>query len=229
MPSRPNREAGISLIIPCFNAAAFVGEALESAFGQTVVPDEILVVDDGSTDSSADVVRGFGDSVRYVHQDNAGEPAARNTGIRQSRHALVAFLDADDIWPSDSLRTRLLLLQSAPDAHFAFGVTEQFHDSSCERATHAVPPVAAPLAGATLFRRDAFRAVGDFDTSIRLGAMMDWYSRASHHGLASVTTQTIVLRRRIHQSNSVHDGVQLRAGYLRALRAAARRNKAAQE
>ena len=228
MPSRPNKDRGISLIIPCFNAEDYVGDALESALSQSLPPDEILVVDDGSTDASAEVIRGFEPKVRYLRQDNRGDPSARNAGLAQASCALIAFLDADDLWPSDSLALRWTLLSGSPDVGLVYGATEQFVSSESSRYGRLAPPptFSAPVAGATLFRREVFNRVGGFNESLRLGSMMDWFSRARHAGIQAGTIADVVLRRRIHDSNSVHDSARLTADYLRALRMAAARNKA---
>ncbi len=88
----------ISAVIPAYNAEAFLGRAIESALAQTRPPEDIVVVDDGSTDATAKVAERFGEPVRCIRQENAGPSAARNRGIREARGTHVAFLDADDEW-----------------------------------------------------------------------------------------------------------------------------------
>lgn len=87
----------VSIIIPCFNYARFLSEAIDSALGQTYEECEVIVVDDGSTDNSAEVAQKYGKSIRYLYQENQGHSAARNTGIRMARGEFVVFLDADDV------------------------------------------------------------------------------------------------------------------------------------
>ncbi len=86
----------VSLIIPCYNGESFVRQALDCALGQTWPNVEVVVVDDGSTDRSAEILREYGDRIRVVSQVNSGLPAARNSGIRSSRGEFLCFLDADD-------------------------------------------------------------------------------------------------------------------------------------
>jgi glycosyltransferase involved in cell wall biosynthesis len=110
----------VSVIIPAYNAEAYVAEAISSALDQRCPPAEVIVVDDGSTDGTAAVVKGFGPRVTYIHQANARQAAARNTGIRHSSGELLAFLDADDIWEPDKLCRQVELLQSRPDVALAY-------------------------------------------------------------------------------------------------------------
>lgn len=92
-----------SIIIPCYNAEAWVGEAIESALGQTYRPFEVIVIDDGSTDESLEVIRSFGDAIRWEAGPNRGASAARNRGVELARGELIQFLDADDVLHRDKL------------------------------------------------------------------------------------------------------------------------------
>ena len=97
-PYRAGLDERVSVIMPCYNAAAYVGEAIEDVLAQTYGPVELIVVDDGSTDGSADVVARYGRAVRLIRQSNGGCASARNTGLAHATGAYVAFLDADDRW-----------------------------------------------------------------------------------------------------------------------------------
>lgn len=97
----------VSTIIPAFNAEAYIGETLASALAQTHQDHEIIVVDDGSTDATADLVSSFGERVRLIRQQNAGPAAARNNGARNSNGEWLAFLDADDLWSPMKLNAQL--------------------------------------------------------------------------------------------------------------------------
>ena len=101
----------ISVVIPCYNAERFVGEAMESALGQRGVRHEVIVVDDGSTDGSPAVLEGFRRHIVLIRQENRGRSAARNRGLEAARGELVAFLDADDWWDRDFLRTMVAALR----------------------------------------------------------------------------------------------------------------------
>ena len=101
-----NAGLAVSVVIPCFNAERYIGEAIESVLSQTVPGDEILIVDDGSSDDSAKVIAQVASHVRYFRQDNQGISAARNNGLARATGACIAFLDADDLWTPDSLAGR---------------------------------------------------------------------------------------------------------------------------
>src|SRR5438045_4325502 len=88
----------VSVVIPNYNYARYVGDAVDSVLGQTYADLEVIVVDDGSTDASRDVLLSYGDSVKTISQQNQGVSAARNNGVAASRGEFVAFLDADDLW-----------------------------------------------------------------------------------------------------------------------------------
>ncbi|MBK8909688.1 MAG: glycosyltransferase [Rhodospirillales bacterium] len=87
----------VSIIIPCWNAEAFVGEAIDSALAQTYRNAEVIVIDDGSTDGSLEVIKSYGDRIRWETGPNRGAPAARNRGLALAAGAYVLFLDADDL------------------------------------------------------------------------------------------------------------------------------------
>jgi len=110
----------VSVIIPAYNRAGLIGETLASVLAQTHPPAEILVVDDGSTDNTADVVRGFAPRVRYLKIDNSGPSIARNAGVAATRMPWIAFCDSDDLWRPDRLARQLELLEREPELDYIF-------------------------------------------------------------------------------------------------------------
>jgi glycosyltransferase involved in cell wall biosynthesis len=105
----------VSVVIPAYNAQQYIARAIRSVLAQTFAPTEIIVVDDGSTDKTADVVKSFGPAVRYLHQANAGAAAARNHGINAATCEWVAFLDADDEWLPEKLERQRELWRRCPN------------------------------------------------------------------------------------------------------------------
>ena len=97
----------VSVVVPCFNGATFLEDTLNSALNQTHRPQEIIVVDDGSTDESANIAESFGHPVQVLRQENQGESVARNRGIDEAKGEWIAFLDADDFWTPEKLERQL--------------------------------------------------------------------------------------------------------------------------
>jgi glycosyltransferase involved in cell wall biosynthesis len=104
----------VSVIIPSYNSARYLKDAVDSVLSQTYRDFEVLVIDDGSTDDTESVVSGYGEAVRYVRQPNSGVAAARNRGIEESRGRYVAFLDADDTWLQGKLESQVTVLLRNP-------------------------------------------------------------------------------------------------------------------
>jgi glycosyltransferase involved in cell wall biosynthesis len=235
MTGNDANQAPVSVIIPCFNAAPYIAAAIESVLTQTMPGDDIIVVDDGSSDDSAEVIAGFGRQVRYFHQENQGISAARNSGIARASGAYIAFLDADDLWTDDSLTTRRRLLADRADLAYAYGWVEAFisPDMAPEtRRTIGKLPDTQPgrVAGTVLVRRHVFESVGLFDSGFKIGETMDWIARADEAGHRSGDVGKVVLRRRVHGANTVIKERKMQGDYLRVLRAAiARRREAAGE
>jgi glycosyltransferase involved in cell wall biosynthesis len=110
----------VSVIIPTFNRAAWLGEAIASVLAQTYQHLELLVVDDGSHDTTPEMMQAFGPALTYIQQAHAGVSAARNRGVAASRGALVAFLDSDDVWLPGKVAAQVALLQQQPHVHACY-------------------------------------------------------------------------------------------------------------
>jgi len=108
--------AEVSVVIAAYNAARFIKQAIDSALAQSLAPAEIIVVDDGSTDHTREVLARYGERVRYFYQNNAGPGAARNRGVREARGDWVAFLDSDDFWDKNHLELLLNHAREFPEA-----------------------------------------------------------------------------------------------------------------
>lgn len=174
----------VSVIIPNYNHARFLGDAIRSVLEQTYRPVEIIVVDDGSTDNSGEVAAGFGEQIRYIYQTNAGLSAARNTGLRAAKGSLIGVLDADDMYEPMFLDTLVNALKFDPDADGVY-CGYQFVDET----NNLLPQVEnRPVPSADLFtalldgnffvpesvflRRYVYDDIGFFDESLR--ACEDW-------------------------------------------------------
>ena len=224
-------QSKISVIIPCYNARSYIGEAISSIFAQNHSNIELIVIDDGSTDDSASVIKAFG-HVIYRQQENQGISAARNAGIAIATGELLAFLDADDLWPAESLALRLRMMQDDPKVDAAYGATEQFIspdlDPDTARTIHCpAQPIVARIAGALLIKRDAMTNTGPFNGSFQVGETMEWVARSEAAGVKYASTDAVVLRRRIHGNNTVLNQRHQQSDYLKALHAAIKRRRSA--
>jgi len=110
----------VSVIIPTWNRASFVSEAIQSVLKQTCHDFELIVIDDGSTDNTREMVAKYGSRVRYFYQENQGVSAARNAGIRLAQGEYLAFLDSDDLWHKRKLAVQLEVLQTDPSVKICY-------------------------------------------------------------------------------------------------------------
>ena len=132
---KQNERLTVSAVIPAYNSAAHIGRAIDSVLAQTRPVDEIVVVDDGSTDNTVEVVRAFGDKVRLITQSNAGASAARNAGIMAATGDWIAFLDADDEWLPEKMALQCDVLTQHPDLAWC---TANYYECLCEESRRAV-------------------------------------------------------------------------------------------
>jgi glycosyltransferase involved in cell wall biosynthesis len=190
----------IATIIPVYNCERYLAEAIESVLAQNYRQLEIIVIDDGSTDDTAKIVRRFEPAIQYCFQANGGIGSARNRGIELAHSDFIAFLDADDLWLEGKLEHQMLAFNDNPEIEAVFGLVQQFEQSSAG-STDVGVPMTGQLASSMLIRRESFDRVGPFRTDVKLGEFVDWYMRASEKGLRSRTLAEVVLRRRIHDSN----------------------------
>jgi len=222
----------LSVIIPCYNTARYLAESLTSACRQSMPPHEVIVVDDGSTDESGAVAESFGGPVRCVRLPHQGIGATRNEGLAQATGDVVAFLDADDTWTRESISVRAAELERDPALDCAGGLTEQFISPELPedvRQRLVCPPdaISARVAGAMLIRRSVFDRVGPFNPSLQLGETIDWIARADAANVTMRMVDTVVLQRRIHDSNTGVNQAHRRSDYLRVLKASLDRRRAA--
>ncbi len=215
--------APISVVIPVFNGARYVGEAIESVLAQTCRPAEIIVSDDGSTDDTAAVVRRFGDPVRYHCATNGGAGAARNRGVALARGDFLAFLDADDVWIATKTAEQLRAFAEDSELEAVFGHVRQFHSPELPEDVRRqieipVEVSAGPHVGTMMIRGTAFEKVGPFRADLRIGEFIDWYARAQALRVKSLTLPRVVMERRLHRASLGTHGREHQGDYVRLLR-----------
>lgn len=193
----------VSVIIPVYNGARFIVEAVQSIVAQEYGSLEIIVVDDGSTDETGEIVARLDWDVRYVFQENAGPGAARNRGIRDASGELVAFLDADDLWATGSLRLLVNRLLEDPELDVVHGYARLFKDGEPNGGMDFLNPeeVFPYYIGAGLYRRQAFERAGLFEEQLRFSEDTEWYRRAAEIGLRIDRLEGITLMVRRHENN----------------------------
>jgi glycosyltransferase involved in cell wall biosynthesis len=210
MPDEPRMLADqplISCLVPMFNAETYIAEALDSILAQTYGKTEIVVVDDGSTDRSADVVRGHGAGVHLVSQSNTGLGGARNACLRHARGPFIAYLDADDVWHPQKLELQMALFEAQPDTDICFGYAQNFwvDELDAERRKYRDWVLAAPvrslILSTSLLRRVVFKSCGPFDTALKELADKHWVMCIDEAGLTTRCIPDIILYRRLHRQN----------------------------
>lgn len=199
----------LSVVIPAYNAAAYLAEAVKSVCDQSLPPRRIIIVDDGSTDATPDVAAalqraGLGPTIEYLRQENGGPGSAMNRGAALVEDGLIAFQAADDIWVPEKTSWQLQALNDGAD--IVFGHAQNFISPELDAATKAslhCPPEPMPceLASVLLTRVSTFRAVGWFDLRARIGESLDWLGRANDMGLKSAILPQVVAFRRLHGRN----------------------------
>lgn len=181
----------VSVIIPTYNCAHYLGQAIESAMSQTFRDFEIIVLDDGSTDNTSEVIRQYGDDIKYIRQANRGLPAARNRAIESSSGEFVALLDADDWWEPTKLSEQVPLLEADPEAGLAYtDLRVVYDDGTVIPSFLSSRPLAASgyvfdrlllsgfiLPSTVLMRRTCFEQAGRFDESMRSHEDVDLWLR----------------------------------------------------
>jgi glycosyltransferase involved in cell wall biosynthesis len=201
--------AAVSVIIPVYNGERYIGAALESVLAQTSRPGEILVIDDGSGDGTAQAVQLFARRcevpLRYIRQENRGPAAARNRGLALARGEVIAFQDADDVWTDNKLAVQLDLLTSRPEAEVVLGslqVMSTAPDGQLEPCTGRwANPRLLPILQAAIFRRHVFHRVGLLAEQLRQSEDLDWYIRALEMDINLLVHREVVLLYRRHQTN----------------------------
>lgn len=198
----------VSCIIPAFNAESFVGEAIESVLEQTYAAVEIIVVDDGSTDHTPDVVRSYGATLTYVRRPHQGAAAAKNEGISAAQGEFIAFLDADDLWHPDKLTRQIARLALRPEIDLCFAQYRNFWtpDLAEEERLYQGRSLSQPASGwsmsTLLARREVFERFGLFeeDAAEKHQSLL-WALRAAERGAIVDVMPEVLMYRRLHPEN----------------------------
>ena len=223
----------ISVVIPAYNAQPYLAEAIQSVLNQTSRPTQILVLDDGSTDGTADVARSYAPTIQTVILPHGGQGAARNRGAELARGDFIAFLDADDLWADNKLALQMALFDRDPALDMVFGFAQQFYspelrEQDSEKIKRLEKPMPGYVPGTMLIKRSSFARAGPFAVHWHVGEFIDWYLRATDLGLRQALIPEVVLKRRVHTTNLGVRERESQTDYVRILKASLDRRRAKQ-
>lgn len=211
----------VSVILVVRNGAQFIAEALASVQRAGREPLEILVIDGHSTDATVEIASRF-PGVRIIAQEGRGIPAAYNQAIALARSDTVAFISHDDIWMKDKLDLQLRAMEKDAGLQFTVGMVEHFLAGSSPPPGFRLDLLDRPVPGLIMetlvARKSVFDRVGLFDTSFAVGEDTDWFARAKDAGISMKVLPEILVRKRVHESNSSLNTPNINRLLLRALR-----------
>lgn len=213
----------VSIIITAFNAEKYIAESIQSVVDQKYSNAEIVVIDDGSTDKTKSVINGFSEHVAYYYQEHSGIATGWNLGVKKACGKYISFIDADDIWAEGKLHVQVQFLENHCDIDIVFGYAQEFYEAKSNQTKKE--PIPGVSAGTMMVTKERFLDVGYFNPEWRKGIFSDWYLRAMEAGLSTYMDKSVMLYRRIHDSNH---GVTQRdkyVDYVRMLKASLDRKR----
>ena len=226
-----NKMPLVSVVIPVFNGERFIKDAIKSVLSQSYRPLEIIVVDDGSTDKTAENIKEF-PAVKYIFQDNQGVSATRNKGLEAAQGELITFLDHDDILLSDSVSRRVVYMLENPEVWCIISK----HRSYLEQDFDLPPWIlesefidGAYGFGYLMVKKDVFLKTGGFDPKYRTGELMDFFFRVNDTGQKIAKFPEITVLRRVHGKNLSKDVTAMRENLLKSAKASILRKRKMRE
>ncbi|WP_345371223.1 glycosyltransferase family A protein [Algivirga pacifica] len=217
-----DKSLSISVIIPAFNADKYLYEAIQSIKKQTSPIGEIILVDDGSTDTTATIIHSQFPEVVYVKQENTGPAAARNKGLQIAKGPLIAFLDADDQWLPSKTALQLNAFQEDPSLEIVSGMTTyQFMPESMYRKElyrSAEKKTFHILLSSVIVKKSVFEKTGLLDETLQLSEDQDWFMKVRELGIKTHIIDEVVLQYRIHEKGITANKGTKSLGILQALK-----------
>jgi len=194
----------ISIIITLYNLESYIEEAVRSALNQTYPNTEIIVVNDGSTDNSLDILKTFGNKIKVITQENGGLGKAMNTGIKAASGEMLAFLDGDDIMAPDRLSLQVSEFHKNPELEVTFGRVKQFLSPELEpkkeRFRFQEGSLDFKSKISILFKKEVFEKYGLLH-EVEMHEFIDWFERAKVKGLNYNNTEHLVAYRRVRENS----------------------------
>lgn len=200
----------ISIVIPTFNRKDRIELAIESVLGQTFQNFELIVVDDGSTDNTAEVVQAYVNQVKYFYQSHQGVSAARNFGIEKAKGYYICFLDSDDEWLRNKLETQVQLIRSKPQVEICYtdeiwirnGVRvnpKKIHQKYSGWIYQRCLPLCIISPSSVMIQRNIFNQLGMFDPEMIVCEDYDLWLRISHHYPITFIPQQLIVKKGGHE------------------------------
>lgn len=222
----------VSIILSVRNGENYLQEAIESVLDQTYQNKEILVVNDGSTDRTEQILQKFEGKIQFFYQEHKGLGAGRNRGIQAAKGNYYAFLDHDDLWMRDKLTWQMDVMKREKEVDpLIFSHLQQFICSSLteeEKKKLLVDESILPgyLAGTLLISKTRFHQIGFFTEKIEVGEFIEWYLRAQEARVPVKMIPEVTLRRRVHKENmGRRKDLYQQNAYLHILKAALSRKR----
>ena len=212
-----------SCIIACFNGENYLKEAVESVISQLMFNDELIIVNDGSTDNTQAIISSYKDSrIIPIHlSKNIGFSSARNEGLKIASKEYISFLDHDDLWPLDRQKLIIDTLNKNPDAGLVYGKIEQFFSPELKdqlEKKYKLPPVMhSPFSGGIVIKRSIIEEAELFDSNFKKGEWIDLLSKMNKLQIKKILINDTLLLRRIHDKNNSLQNKSM-ADYLPALK-----------
>lgn len=212
----------VTVIVPVYNGEKYLSDTLEKIFDQTYQPIEIIVIDDGSTDRSAGIVKSY-PKVRYVYQENRGVAAARNHGIELANGKFIAFSDQDDLWKSEKLEKQMRYLLAHPEVMFVISKRKLLLQPGVERPywlkeelLHSENVDYSP--SSIVSRSSVFEKIGTFNPKFENASDADWFFRANDARIPKGIVPEVLYTKRIHEGNQSNKVGALHKEYLKLIR-----------
>jgi glycosyltransferase involved in cell wall biosynthesis len=216
----------VTVYITCYNYGAYVDKAIQSVLSQTLQDFELIIIDDGSTDNTEQILQPYMDRIIYKYQQNGGPPVARNTGLDLATGEYIAFLDADDIWTNNKTAIQKAIFDENSGAEIVLGLyKKQRFETRKDLKGEDTEPEFQLLLGCTMAKRDVFSKIGRLDPELFLGDDTDWFMRAREAGIKIRVHRDLVMYQREHENNSTANKARFNFYVFKVLKKAKDRKK----
>ncbi len=190
----------LSIIVPVYNSELFIKETIDKIYLQNYPKIELIIIDDGSTDKTAEIIQTNFPNVKYYFQENKGHASAKNKGLELSNGEYIIFLDSDDFWEENSLFILSEFLLKNPDTLIVEGKIREFSTQNNE-IQFITEGYYMSSFGTCMFRKDVFDTVGLFDERLICATDIDWFIRAWENNIEKSRVDHIILNYRKHANS----------------------------